>query len=159
MDAVIAVKVSRTGVVLSWLFGQMAVCVLITDWVLDTVNTIKEETSFICSASPTHRHAHKEETLIHTQTHIPNTDENCLPMPQRGTSKQTQKRTFIHTTGHKQSPAQRQLSMCARSYQKCTKQMNSHAWHKCWRTTKSHGRSPVISPAKLNFHPFKKKHH
>lgn len=29
MDAVIAVKVSRTGVVLSCLFGQMAVCVLI----------------------------------------------------------------------------------------------------------------------------------
>lgn len=31
MAAVIAVKVSRTGVVLSCLFGQMAVCVLITD--------------------------------------------------------------------------------------------------------------------------------
>lgn len=29
--AVIAAKVSRTGVVLSCLFGQMAVCVLITD--------------------------------------------------------------------------------------------------------------------------------
>lgn len=65
MDAVIAVKVSRTGVVLSCLFGQMAVCVLITDWVLDTVNTIKEETSFICSASPTHRRAHRKETHTH----------------------------------------------------------------------------------------------
>lgn len=31
MAAVIAAKVSRTGVVLSCLFGQMAVCVLITD--------------------------------------------------------------------------------------------------------------------------------
>lgn len=65
MDAMIAVEVSR--VVLSCLFGQMAVCVLITDWVLDTVNTIKEETSFICSASPTHRHTHTKRD-VHTDT-------------------------------------------------------------------------------------------
>lgn len=99
MDAVITGKVSRTGVVLSCLFGQMAVCVLITDWVLDTVNTIKEETSFICSASPTHRHTHKKETVIHT----PNTNKNSLPMLQRGTGKQRQKHTIIHNRAQTQS--------------------------------------------------------
>lgn len=133
MDAVIAVKVSRTGVVLSWLFGQMAVYVLITDWVLDTVNTIKEETSFICSASPTHRHTHKKRRLTYTH--------------------QTPKKTVCHC--HKQTRANRhrnaqlctqrgtkrglqRLSMYAQAYQNCTMQMNSHTWHEFWRATRTH---------------------
>lgn len=142
MDAVIAVKVSRTGVVLSCLFGQMAVCVLITDWVLDTVNTIKEETSFICSASPTHRHTRRKRD---SRTHAKHRQKNSVPMQKWGAGKQAQKRTIIHTRSH--NGAKMQLCASKRIYRK----WDGPAGYKCWGTSRLHRLSPVEFYQKLHF--------
>lgn len=141
MDAVITVKVSGTGVVLSRLFGQMGVCVLIRDWVLDTVNTIKGETSFMCSASPTNRH--REKKHIHTTKQPMKT---VCSTPQRGRQK--------HTFTHKQRPARALVWK-----EKAQKQMNCSSEYKCWRTTKSHQTFCVISPAQPILSPCNNKHH
>lgn len=139
MDAVIAVKVNRTGVVLSWLFGQMAVCVLITDWVLDTVNTIKEETSFICSASPTRRHATHKKKRKKKGTYPKHQWKQFAHATNR------QRQTHIHTHNKAQTrTCHRGSALCLCSLFSGTHKANEKPHlRKCWRTTRSHRPSPL----------------
>lgn len=69
---------------------------------LDTVNTIKEETSFICSASPTHRHTRrKRDSRTHAKHRQKKTGCQCKNEAPANRQGNAQLYALAHTTGQK----------------------------------------------------------